>query len=69
MIHEILLYDDCSTIDELNAPLERHIAAYPKIRIVRAKERGGLVKARLFASRFVQYWDTLFHFGSLDALS
>ena len=53
MIHEILLYDDCSTIDELNAPLERHIAAYPKVRLVRSKERGGLVKARMFAARSV----------------
>lgn len=51
LIHEILLYDDCSTIDELKAPLERHIADYPKIRLVRSKERGGLVKARLYSSR------------------
>ena len=51
LIHEVLLYDDCSTIDELKAPLERHIAPYPKIRLVRAKERGGLVRARLYSSR------------------
>ena len=51
MVHEVLLYDDCSTIDELMTPLDRHIANYPKIRLVRATERGGLVKARLYASR------------------
>ena len=51
MIHEILLYDDGSTNDELFEPLERHIANYPKIRLVRTKDRGGLVKARLYSSR------------------
>ena len=35
----------------MKGPLERHIASYPKIRLVRAKERGGLVRARLYSSR------------------
>ena len=36
-----------SLTEHLKRPLEKYFRDYPKVKIVRAPERGGLIKARL----------------------
>ncbi|KAI5618606.1 polypeptide N-acetylgalactosaminyltransferase 5, partial [Silurus asotus] len=47
LLKEILLVDDCSTKDYLKEKLDAYMAQYPKVRIIRLKERHGLIRARL----------------------
>ncbi|XP_071085230.1 polypeptide N-acetylgalactosaminyltransferase 13-like [Haliotis cracherodii] len=47
LLREIILVDDFSAQDHLKAPLEKYMAQFPKVKIVRAPERGGLTRARL----------------------
>lgn len=50
LLGEVVLVDDCSTYDELKKPLEKFIANYPKIKLVRSPLRVGLIKARMIGS-------------------
>ncbi|XP_075841292.1 polypeptide N-acetylgalactosaminyltransferase 5 [Microtus pennsylvanicus] len=47
LIKEILLVDDFSTKDYLKADLDKYMSQFPKVRILRLKERHGLIRARL----------------------
>ncbi|XP_076119675.1 polypeptide N-acetylgalactosaminyltransferase 5 [Alosa pseudoharengus] len=47
LLKEIILVDDCSTKDHLKEPLDAYMAKFPKVRIIRLKEREGLIRARL----------------------
>ncbi|KAM4859230.1 polypeptide N-acetylgalactosaminyltransferase 5 [Thomomys bottae] len=47
LIKEILLVDDFSTKDYLKDNLDKYMSQYPKVRILRLKERHGLIRARL----------------------
>ncbi|KAM9664866.1 polypeptide N-acetylgalactosaminyltransferase 5 [Trichechus inunguis] len=47
LIKEILLVDDFSTKDYLKDNLDRYMSQFPKVRILRLKERHGLIRARL----------------------
>ncbi|KAI4886545.1 hypothetical protein NFI96_027105 [Prochilodus magdalenae] len=47
LLKEILLVDDCSTKDYLKEKLEVYMSQFPKVRIIRLKERQGLIRARL----------------------
>ncbi|XP_031229242.1 polypeptide N-acetylgalactosaminyltransferase 5 [Mastomys coucha] len=47
LIKEILLVDDFSTRDYLKANLDKYMSQFPKVRILRLKERHGLIRARL----------------------
>lgn len=47
LIKEILLVDDCSTKDYLKDNLDKYMSQFPKVRILRLKERHGLIRARL----------------------
>ncbi|KAG7454843.1 hypothetical protein JOB18_040004 [Solea senegalensis] len=47
LLKEIILVDDFSTRDYLKAPLDAYMSQFPKVRIVRLKEREGLIRARL----------------------
>ncbi|KAK7504274.1 hypothetical protein BaRGS_00004578, partial [Batillaria attramentaria] len=47
LLTEVILVDDSSTMDHLKKPLEKYFRDYPKVKIVRSPERGGLTKARL----------------------
>ncbi|XP_061579600.1 polypeptide N-acetylgalactosaminyltransferase 5 [Cololabis saira] len=47
LLKEIILVDDFSTKDYLKEQLDRYMAQFPKVRIVRLKERQGLIRARL----------------------
>lgn len=44
---EIVLVDDASTMEHLGEDLDNYMAQYPKVKIVRIKERAGLIRARL----------------------
>ncbi|XP_007940004.1 polypeptide N-acetylgalactosaminyltransferase 5 [Orycteropus afer afer] len=47
LIKEILLVDDFSTKDYLKDNLDKYMSQFPKVRIIRLKERHGLIRARL----------------------
>ncbi|XP_015234034.1 PREDICTED: polypeptide N-acetylgalactosaminyltransferase 5 [Cyprinodon variegatus] len=47
LLKEIILVDDASTKDYLKEQLDKYMSQFPKVRIVRLKERQGLIRARL----------------------
>ncbi|XP_027030482.2 polypeptide N-acetylgalactosaminyltransferase 5 [Tachysurus fulvidraco] len=47
LLKEVLLVDDCSTKDYLKDKLDIYMSQFPKVRIIRLKERHGLIRARL----------------------
>ncbi|XP_034430369.1 polypeptide N-acetylgalactosaminyltransferase 5 [Hippoglossus hippoglossus] len=47
LLKEIILVDDFSTRDYLKEPLDKYMSQFPKVRIIRLKEREGLIRARL----------------------
>ncbi|KAM3861953.1 polypeptide N-acetylgalactosaminyltransferase 5 [Diretmus argenteus] len=47
LLEEIILVDDFSTKDYLMEQLDVYMSKFPKVRIVRLKERQGLIRARL----------------------
>ncbi|XP_076839932.1 polypeptide N-acetylgalactosaminyltransferase 6-like isoform X2 [Brachyhypopomus gauderio] len=54
LLREIILVDDASTHDHLKAPLEMHVELLKVVRVVRQKQRKGLVPARLLGAREAQ---------------
>ena len=54
LIDEIILVDDASTMDHLKEQLDMYAAKYPQIKVVRAPERVGLIRARLMGAKFVK---------------
>ena len=51
LLQEILLVDDNSSKENLKAPLESYLQWLPKIRLLRTRERVGLIKARMVGAR------------------
>lgn len=51
LIEEIILVDDFSDMEHLKDPLEDYWAKEPKVKVVRAKRREGLIRARLLGAR------------------
>ncbi|TDH07001.1 hypothetical protein EPR50_G00118810 [Perca flavescens] len=47
LLKEIILVDDFSTKEYLKEPLDKYMSHFPKVRIIRLKERQGLIRARL----------------------
>ncbi|XP_055959371.1 polypeptide N-acetylgalactosaminyltransferase 5 [Patella vulgata] len=47
LVREIILSDDASTMEHLHRPLEDYISQFEKVKVVRLKERGGLIRTRL----------------------
>ncbi|XP_061827521.1 polypeptide N-acetylgalactosaminyltransferase 5 [Nerophis lumbriciformis] len=47
LLKEIILVDDFSTKDNLKDALDKYMSQFPKVRIIRLKERQGLIRARL----------------------
>lgn len=47
LLTEIILVDDFSTKDYLKEQLDTYMSQFPKVRIIRLKERQGLIRARL----------------------
>ncbi|XP_069754573.1 polypeptide N-acetylgalactosaminyltransferase 10-like isoform X2 [Narcine bancroftii] len=50
LIAEILLVDDFSDREHLKKPLEKYMAQFPKVRIMRTKKREGLIRTRLLGA-------------------
>lgn len=51
LLKEIILVDDASQQAHLQKPLEDEVATIPKTRIVRLKERSGLIRARIAGAK------------------
>lgn len=51
LIREIVLVDDFSDMPHLKLQLEEYFASFPKVKIVRAQKREGLIRARLLGAR------------------
>ncbi|XP_052420849.1 polypeptide N-acetylgalactosaminyltransferase 5 [Carassius gibelio] len=47
LLKEIILVDDCSSKDYLKEQLDVYMSQFPKVRIIRLKERQGLIRARI----------------------
>ncbi|XP_074551167.1 polypeptide N-acetylgalactosaminyltransferase 5 [Halichoeres trimaculatus] len=47
LLKEIILVDDFSTKEYLGENLDKYMSQFPKVRIIRLKERQGLIRARL----------------------
>jgi len=54
LLDEIILVDDASTMDHLKEQLDNYVADYPQVRVVRAPERVGLIRARLMGAKYVK---------------
>ncbi|VVC36597.1 Nucleotide-diphospho-sugar transferases,Glycosyltransferase 2-like,Ricin B, lectin [Cinara cedri] len=52
LIREIILVDDFSNMPHLKTGLEEYVLNYPKVKLIRAKKREGLIRARLLGSRY-----------------
>ncbi|KAF5297060.1 hypothetical protein FQR65_LT10069 [Abscondita terminalis] len=52
LIQEVLLVDDYSDMSHLKQQLEEYWKNEPKVKIVRAKKREGLIRARLLGARY-----------------
>ena len=50
LIEEIILVDDFSDMPHVQKQLEDYITNYPKVKIIRAKKREGLIRARLLGA-------------------
>ncbi|CAH0398452.1 unnamed protein product [Chilo suppressalis] len=53
LIKEIILVDDFSDMPHLMQQLDDYMSSLPKVRIVRAARREGLIRARLLGARYV----------------
>ncbi|XP_052449415.1 polypeptide N-acetylgalactosaminyltransferase 6 [Carassius gibelio] len=51
LLKEILLVDDASTQGHLKAPLEQYVQSLEIVRVLRQRERKGLISARLMGAR------------------
>ncbi|XP_078697325.1 polypeptide N-acetylgalactosaminyltransferase 12-like [Branchiostoma floridae x Branchiostoma belcheri] len=47
LLREVILVDDCSDFDHLQAPLDEYVSHLPEVRVIRSPTRQGLIRARL----------------------
>ncbi|XP_063236763.1 putative polypeptide N-acetylgalactosaminyltransferase 9 isoform X2 [Bacillus rossius redtenbacheri] len=52
LLKEIILVDDYSDLPHVKQQLEDYMAGYPKVKIVRATKREGLIRARLIGAKY-----------------
>ncbi|XP_055619694.1 putative polypeptide N-acetylgalactosaminyltransferase 9 isoform X2 [Toxorhynchites rutilus septentrionalis] len=52
LVKEVVLVDDFSDMPHTQKQLEDYFEAYPKVKIVRAPKREGLIRARLLGARY-----------------
>ncbi|KAL0883328.1 hypothetical protein ABMA27_016736 [Loxostege sticticalis] len=53
LVREIILYDDFSTMKHLKKQLDDYVQTLPKVRLIRASRREGLIRARMLAIKDV----------------
>lgn len=51
LVHEIILVDDLSTLEELRDELENYVAKFPKLQLVRTSKREGLIRGRMIGAQ------------------
>lgn len=51
LIHEMILVDDHSSFEELKDKLQNYTAQFPKIKLVRAGKREGLIRGRMIGAK------------------
>lgn len=51
LITDIILVDDKSTLEELKDRLQNYVAKFPKIKLVRTKDREGLIRGRMLGAK------------------
>ena len=51
LLKEVILVDDASSKPELGIQLEEYVAGLARVSLVRLKERGGLITARLMGAK------------------
>lgn len=51
LLKEIILVDDASTDEHVKFPLNQYMEKFPKVKIIRASERSGLIRARLIGAK------------------
>ncbi|XP_065083032.1 putative polypeptide N-acetylgalactosaminyltransferase 9 [Ochlerotatus camptorhynchus] len=51
LVNEIVLVDDCSYLPHTKTQLDDYFRSFPKVRVLRAPERQGLIRARLLGAR------------------
>lgn len=51
LVKEIVLVDDCSYLPHTKTQLDEYFSTFPKVRVLRAAERQGLIRARLLGAR------------------
>uniref|UniRef100_A0A182W990 Ricin B lectin domain-containing protein n=1 Tax=Anopheles minimus TaxID=112268 RepID=A0A182W990_9DIPT len=51
LVKEIVLVDDCSTLANLKTELDEYFRPYPKVRVIRAPSRLGLIRARIYGAK------------------
>jgi polypeptide N-acetylgalactosaminyltransferase len=56
LIEEVILVDDFSDMDHLKQQLVDYFADEPKVKIIRAKKREGLIRARLLGEQQQDYF-------------
>ena len=54
LLEEIILVDDDSTMDHLKQNLSDYMSQLPKVRIIRAGKREGLIRARLLGAKYAK---------------
>uniref|UniRef100_A0A3B3Z339 Glycosyltransferase 2-like domain-containing protein n=1 Tax=Poecilia mexicana TaxID=48701 RepID=A0A3B3Z339_9TELE len=59
LLKEIILVDDASTKDYLKKQLDEYMSQFPKVRIIRLRERQGLIRARLAGAAVAKGKDVL----------
>ncbi|CAK1556411.1 unnamed protein product [Leptosia nina] len=52
LVKEIILFDDFSTMDHLKEDLENHVRTLPKVTLIRANRRKGLIRARILGAKY-----------------
>uniref|UniRef100_A0A3B4BII7 Polypeptide N-acetylgalactosaminyltransferase n=1 Tax=Periophthalmus magnuspinnatus TaxID=409849 RepID=A0A3B4BII7_9GOBI len=76
LLHEVILVDDHSELEDLKGPLEQHISSElrDKVKLVRNEKREGLIRGRMIGARHAtgetlsSNWLTAHRYSSIDTL-
>ena len=51
LVHEIILVNDLSTLEELKERLQNYVAKFPKLKLVQTSKREGLIRGRMMGAK------------------